>query len=228
MVLDEVGGTPGVRGRGEAAHPGERVEVAQPEVERLAAAHRQPGQGPRLAVSLDRVGFLDEWDQVGKQVILENGERRCGGEHVPLGPVVLLRAAVGHDDDHRRRLLVGVQVVEDDVGGAAARPLVLVAADAVEEVQDRILLVLGVARRGVDPHLALHAHGRRVVLDRLQLATVDAVALGVEARGRGGELLRLVVLLLVRLGPYRRGQARQRGTRRQGQDPYVHGSFLEE
>ena len=46
----------------------------------------------------------------------------------------------------------------------------------MEEVQDRVLLVLGVARRRVDPRLALHADRRRVVLDRLQLAAVDAVA----------------------------------------------------
>ena len=44
-VLDEVGGRLGVRGGREAADPGERVEVAQPEVERLAAAHRQARQG---------------------------------------------------------------------------------------------------------------------------------------------------------------------------------------
>ena len=74
---------------------------------------------------------------------------------------------------------------------AAPRPLVLVAADAVEEVEDRIFLVLGVARRRVDLRLALHADRRRVVLDRLQLAAVDAVALGVKALGGRGEVLSL-------------------------------------
>ena len=101
---------------------------------------------------------------------------------------VLRRPAVGHDDDHRHRLLVGVQVVEDHVGRAAARPLVLVAADAVQQVQDRVLLVLGVPRRRVDLRLALDADRRRVVLDRLQLAALDAVALLVEALGRGRDL----------------------------------------
>ena len=178
VVLDEVVRLLRVRGRGEAADPGERVEVAQPEVERLPAAHRQAGQGARLAVGLHRVGLLDERDQVVEQVLLERGERRrLLGDRIPRRHV-LRRPAVGQDDDHRHGLLVGVQVVEDHVGRAAARPLVLVAADAVQQVQDRVLLVLRVPRRGVDPRLALHPDRRRVVLDRLQLAALDAVAAG--------------------------------------------------
>ena len=73
------------------------------------------------------------------------------------------------------------------LGDTAARPFVLVAADAVEEVQDRILLVLGVSRRRIDLSLALDPDGRRVVLDRLELAVVDAVTANIETIRRRGE-----------------------------------------
>ena len=112
---------------------------------------------------------------------------------------VLRRPAIGHDDDHRHGLLVGVQVVEDHVGRTAPRPLVLVAADAVQEIENRIFLVLGVARRRVDLRLSLRADRRRVVLDRLQLAAVDAVALDVKSlggRGEGSSLVEFARLVL--------------------------------
>ena len=50
--------------RGEPAHPGEGVEMAQPEAEGLAAAHRQARDGPVLAVRLHRVARLDGGDHV--------------------------------------------------------------------------------------------------------------------------------------------------------------------
>src|SRR5262249_21975791 len=121
--------------------------------------------------------------------------RRLFGDRV-LRRQILRRPAIRQDDDHRHRLLVGVQVVEDHVGLAAPRPLLLVAADAVEEVENRIFPVLGVPRRRVDLRLALHPDRRRVVLDRLQLATVDAFALDVKALWRRGERFLLVLLAL--------------------------------
>jgi hypothetical protein len=110
-------------------------------------------------------------------------------------------------------LPVRVQVVEDHVRRSTPRPLVLVAADAVEEVQDRILLVLRVARRSVDSRLPLCPDRRRVVLDRLQLATVDAVPFLVEVvRGRGEARRRFVLLLVPRLSQHRQGRPSEHGT----------------
>ena len=140
-----------VGGGGEAADPGERVEVRQPEVQRLAAAHRQPGQRPVLAVRLDRVARLDRRNHVLQQILLERGERRRAAEDVPFGPVVLLCPAVGHDDDHRRGLPVGQQVVEEDVGRGESLPFRLVAADAVQQIEHRILLVRASSRAACRP-----------------------------------------------------------------------------
>src|SRR5262249_43056416 len=95
-----------------------------------------------------------------------------------------------------------------------------VPADAVEEVEHRVLLVLRVARRGVDPGLARDADGLRVVLDRLQPAPLDVVTLLVEALRRRREPLRPVVLLC-RGG---QGPAVQPTPREQGHDASAHGS----
>ncbi len=46
----DVGRGPGVRGRGEPADVGKRVDVSQSDVQALAASHRQTGQGPMVAV----------------------------------------------------------------------------------------------------------------------------------------------------------------------------------
>ena len=108
-------------------------------------------------------------------------------EDVSFRPVVLLRPAVGHDDDHRLGLAVGDQVVEEDVGRGEALPLRLVAADAVQEIEHRVLLVLRVAGRRVDLHLARGPDGLRLVGHHLQLAVRDAFALGVKAGRRIGK-----------------------------------------
>jgi hypothetical protein len=49
------------------------------------------------------------------------------------------RAAVAHHDDHWDGLVVGNEIVESREGGAELRPVVLVAADAVQQVEHRIL-----------------------------------------------------------------------------------------
>ena len=115
------------------------------------------------------------------------GRFRLG--RVGLGGGRPLGEAVGHHHDHRQELLLGVEVVEDHVGRALLDPASLVVAGAVEEVEDRVLGVLGVARRRVDEHLPLAADRFGIVLDRLDLAPLDAVAPGVEAPRRGGEFI---------------------------------------
>src|SRR5262249_23489820 len=72
-----------------------------------------------------------------------------------------------------------------------SRPVGLIATRAVQQVEDGVLLVLGVARGRVDDHLALGADGLGVVLHHLHLAPLDLVAPDVEALRRRGELRRL-------------------------------------
>ena len=172
----QFGGLAGVRRGGEAADPGKGVRVAEAEVERLAAAHREPRDRPVRAFAADRVARLDRRDQVVQQVALEHREGRRGLEHVARRPVVLLRAAVGHDHDHRHRLAVGDQVVEHGAGPGEALPLGFVAADAVQQVEDGVLPVRGKAGRGVNVRLAPGADGFRVVFDHFQLPLGDARA----------------------------------------------------
>src|SRR5690606_31560183 len=62
-----------VRSRREAADPRERVEVVQPEVQRLTAAHRETRERAVRAIAARRVARLDERNQVVEQLALERG-----------------------------------------------------------------------------------------------------------------------------------------------------------
>ena len=193
-IGQEIGRRPRVRRRGEPADPGEAIEVREPEVQRLPAAHRQPGEGAALPVRLHRVARFDRRDHVVEQVALEDRERRRAGEGVAPGAVVLLRAPVREHGDERHHLAVRDQVVEQLGGMGEADPLGLVAADAVQQIDDGVLLVLAVARRRVDVHLAPRADRLRVVLDQLQRAVRNRFA-ALEDRvrrfGEGGHVVGL-------------------------------------
>jgi hypothetical protein len=68
---------------------------------------------------------------------------------------------------------------------AAFGPLfALVAADAVEQIEHGIFLVLRIAGRRVNLHPALCAHRLRVVINALQFAVLDSFACFVESLGR--------------------------------------------
>ena len=169
----------------ESAHRGEGLEVAEAEVQRLPATHRKSGQGPVLAVRLDAETRLDGRDHVVDQVALERGEGRPGGIDIALGAVVRLGPPVGHDHQHRQRLLVGDQVVEQGVDAGNVLPLTLVAADPVQQVEDRVLLRLVITGGRVDLHAALRADCLRVVFHRLEFAVGDAFASVLEPGRRG-------------------------------------------
>jgi len=49
-IWDKVRGLVGVRCRGESTDPGKSIEVRQSEIQRLAPAHRKPGQRAILAI----------------------------------------------------------------------------------------------------------------------------------------------------------------------------------
>lgn len=182
-VWEEFGGLAGVGGWGEGADPGEGFEVSESEVEGLSAAHGEAGEGAVFAVGEDGVGFFDEGDDVLEKVLFEGGEGWGVFEDVADGAVVLLGAAVGHDDDHFDGFFVGDEVGEDDFGRGEALPFGFVAADAVEEVEDGVFFVGGVAGRGVDGEFAGGADGFGFVGDGFGFALGDAGAFFVESFG---------------------------------------------
>ena len=114
--------------------------------------------------------------------MLESGKGRGGSIDIAFGPVILLCTAVRHDDDHLSGLAVGIQVVHDDVGDAL-EPLALVTSDAMEEVEDGVLLRSIVFRRQVDGRLADGADELGLVLDGLECAAVDVRTLRIKSSG---------------------------------------------
>src|SRR4030095_16396539 len=94
--------------------------------------------------------------------------------------------------DHRFGLFVGDETIESEMGDTPLGPLLtLIAADAVEQIQHRIFLVLGITRRRIDLHPAFCAHGLRVVINALKFAVIDSLARFVETvwRTRKGRLV---------------------------------------
>ena len=178
-IGDQLRGGLRVRGRGEAADPGEGVEVGQPEVERLAAAHRQAGEGPVLAVGLDRVARLDRGDHVLQQVLLERREGRRGGEDVPLGPVVLLARPLGMTTIIGAAFPSAIRLSRRRFGWAKRCHSVSSPPMPCSRYSTGYFFSVGVARRRVDLHLAGRADRLRVVGDHLQLP-VRHVLLGVD------------------------------------------------
>ena len=165
-------GLPEVGRGGEAADPGEFVDVVNAEIEALAAAHGQTGDRAVVPVCLHGVVRFNVGHQILQQVLLKEGvvieirheiARRGFGSG----------AAVGHYDDHGHGFFVGDEVVEDLVGRAEARPMSLVAADAVHQVEDRVFLISIIIGRGVDDRFAVDADALGVVRNGLQLAFRD-------------------------------------------------------
>ena len=117
-------------------------------------------------------------------------------------------AAVGDHDDHRHRGFVGDQVVEEGVRRREADPFRLVAANTVQQVENRVLPVTRVPGRQIDVRLAPRAGDARVVLERFEAAGRDAGAPRVEARGSVGERPDIVGAQDDGVCPWCRGPAR--------------------
>ena len=140
-----------------------------------------------LPIGRDGIAPFDRRYDVVQKIAFEGREGGRGLEHVPFGPVVLLRAAVGHDDDHRNGVAVGHEVFDQDPGLCESLPFRFITADAVQQVEHRVLLVFRVTGRRVDLHATFDADGFRVVLDHLELAVGNAVAFLIESGRRLGE-----------------------------------------
>ena len=152
--------------------------MAQAEIERLAAAHGQSGQGAIFRAGQHGVAPLDRRDQVLQQIFFKGGEGRGRLEGIGAGAVILARPAIGHDQNKGLGLAIGDEVVEQRVRGGESLPFGLVAANAMEQVQDRVFAILGISRGRV--HIGLAAGPDRLgfVLDHLQLAAGNPVAAG--------------------------------------------------
>ncbi len=133
-------GSFGIGGRRKATHPGELIQIAQSEIQRLSAAHRQTGNGAVFAVGQRRVFFFDEGNKIGEQVFLEGGKGLDFVliEDITHGPVVFHGPAIGHHHDHRFQFSFGVQIVQNHLRIAAFQPFFFIAPNAVQKVQHRI------------------------------------------------------------------------------------------
>src|SRR5580765_7293888 len=60
-----------VRRRRKSTDPRKRVEVRETDVQRLSAAHREPGQRAALAIRFHGIVRLDERNDVFDQIVLE-------------------------------------------------------------------------------------------------------------------------------------------------------------
>src|SRR5438034_5626600 len=177
--------------RAERADPCEVVTRVEADVERLAAAHGQPGHRPRLAAGRHVVQLLHGRDDVLEQrlaelllVPLAEGdvtELRAGARE-DLGRTV----AEGHDDQHGRGLAARDQVVEDHVSTAHLGPGARVVTEAVKQVQDGVaLLALRIVPgRRVDVEVAVVADDRRVVEMMVDLSPRDRPRLPRQRRPR--------------------------------------------
>src|SRR5690606_12236311 len=86
--------------------------------------------------------------KVIKQIFFECSERLyfLTVKHIAGSAVVLHGPAIRQHDNHRRQLLLCIKIIKDDSRLSAAQPFSLVTADAVQQIQYRILAPFRVAR----------------------------------------------------------------------------------
>ena len=132
-------------------------------LERLHAAHRQPGHGAMIAIRQRPEMRINKWNQCLCHIVFKGRRhllhrlhhlRRAEGfpGQIGIGMAGALCIAVGHHDDHRLRASTGDQVVEDEVGMPLPDPASLIFAAAVLKIQHGIprLRLRVVARRRID------------------------------------------------------------------------------
>ena len=136
------------------ADVGELVEMRHGDIERLAAAHREPGDGAMRPVGHHAIVLLhvrhDVADKISDELVARGSPARCRRA----APAAARVGVAGrHHDDHRLRLARRDQVVEDEVRPAHRGPRVVAVAGAVQQVEDRVFArARFIARRRVDVH----------------------------------------------------------------------------
>ena len=121
-----------VRGGRESAYPCERVQMAQPEVQRLPAAHRQSGKRPVCRPCFYWIVRFHERKQVFEQIEFKGFKGFEVRVDIALRPVVRLCPSIRQDDEHGREFAVRVEIIQNDVGLAVPLLFVFIAADAVQ------------------------------------------------------------------------------------------------
>ena len=89
--------------------------TADPDAQRMRAAHREASDCAMAAVGVHAVALLDGRHNIGGKLLFELAGKpgpEAEGAGVP----------VGHDDDHRFGFAGGDQVIEDEPGAAHRRP----------------------------------------------------------------------------------------------------------
>ena len=187
---DLLGGS--LSGCGERADVVEHLRIEDGSGDGVAATHRQAGDGAGGRLRDRAEILLDEGnDLLAEAADIDVLEFRGAPVHLLLGDTqgaggLLAGIAVRHHHDHRLGKALLDEVVED-LGGAAHRdPGFLVAAGAVQEVQDGVLLLgIGlIAVRGVDGQAAAVAQQLAVVPGMAHRAVLRgfAIVLGALAR----------------------------------------------
>ena len=143
-----------------------------------------------LGIGERRVLRLDGRNQAVEQIALE--PREAGGvfrceDIAGRNAVVRQRPTVGHDNDHRHCFSVDDQIVNDRIGMDVTPPLVMVAADPVQQVEHWILLPRRIAGGQVDVGLAPRTGDGGVVFKQLHAAAQGAGTRGLETGGRLGK-----------------------------------------
>ena len=164
----------------EQTYIAEHIRIVDADEEAVEATHRQSGNGTVRLVLLHTVGLLDEFHHIGEgglEGTLHGLRQHHRGHAKTLGGLTrasLLRdVAVGHHQNHRLGLALGDEVVHDLCGTTQLAPCILVATDAVQQIEYGIFLTAGlVACRGVDGQSTGNI-GRRTLVPYLCHRTVS-------------------------------------------------------
>src|SRR5947209_6622935 len=108
----------------EDADVSELVQVRDGDVQGLAAAHREAGDGAVFAIGEHAIVLLDVGHDVRLEVLDEliRWRLRSRSRRSARTPAEGTRVAGGHDDNHRLRLPGGDQVVQNEAGAADRAP----------------------------------------------------------------------------------------------------------
>ena len=122
-------------------------------------------------VLLDTIVLLDKLDDIRESRLKRalHGLGQSHGRHQETvgrltGACLLRDVAIGHHQNHRLGLALSDEVVHNLCGTAQLAPRILVATDAVQQVEDGIVLLAGfVARRGIDGQTTRQSGGRALI-----------------------------------------------------------------
>ena len=109
-----------------------------------------------LTVPDHRILFLNEGDEIIKQILFECGKglhfvRR---HNVSARTIILHGPAIWHNHDHRFNLPVCIKVVEDYLWLTSVEPFLFITSDTVKQVENRVPVPPGVGGRSIDQSLS--------------------------------------------------------------------------